>query len=99
MRYFKKHLFGIQILICDVFSACLYIDDCGLNLTFKTPGKLRAAELHGRLLLPVEELHVGAVADQQPRHLPPLLLARGVQRGVTIPGASSHMRQASSPPF
>ena len=89
VRYFENHLFGIQILICNVFSACLYIDDCGLSLTFKTPGKLRAAELHGRLLLPVEELHVGAVADQQPRHLPPLLLASGVQRGVTIPVAWS----------
>ena len=88
VRYFKKHLFGIQILVCDVFSSCLYIDDCGLSLTFKTPGKLRAAELHGRLLLPVEELHVGAVADEQPRHLPPLLLTGGVQRSVTIPGAS-----------
>ena len=56
-----------------------------LGLIFQTPGKLWAAELQRRLLLPVEELHVGAVTDQQPRHLPPLLLTRGVQRGVAIP--------------
>ena len=84
---------------CDVFSLCLYIDNFGLSLTFKTPGKLRAAELHRRLLLPVEALHVGTVTDEQPRHLPPLLLTRGVQSGVTIPEAPSHMKQASNTPF
>ena len=56
-----------------------------LSLTLETPGKLRATEVHRRLLLPVEELHVGAVTDQQTRHLPPLLLTRGVKRGVAIP--------------
>ena len=56
-----------------------------LSLTLETPGKLRATEVHRRLLLPVEELHVGAVTDQQTRPLPPLLLTRGVQRGVAIP--------------
>ena len=62
--------------------------------TLEAPGELRAAELQGRLLLPVEQLPARPVADQQLAHLQPLLLGRRVQRRVAVPSAAPFRRHS-----
>ena len=64
--------------------------------TLEAPGELRAAELQGRLLLPVEQLPARPVADQQLTHLQPLLLGRRVQRRVAVPSAAPFRRHSHS---